>query len=418
MLISRNTSKTILLQSVAQASTMGLAFVTGLLIVRELPKDEYAYYSICISLIAALGLIGEAGVSSVVLSRGGRIPTDSLRFSYLITAARRFRARLSVPVLLLGSILLYAMLKMTGASPAYAIGLSAFAVLSVWTTLSTTVYQNVHRLGMDFSFIRRAALASSAIRLAIFLILMHIVNVDAMVALAIGLTIYLFGYILHRTRAKRTLSTSPTRTQRYAREFARSAQRILPTTLLIVASEQSVIFILATSGATDLIAEISALSRFGVVFTLFNILYADLASPYIARLKLPAKKVATKIVFLALAYLALSLLVWLILLSTAPALLNLLGNQYAHLITPFSIILLGQASLNLGYSVGFLAQARGWTKWSWTYGIFIALWLVLGIAFLDLSTSIGAALLMASQSIPNLLTQVVRITAAVFGQRN
>ncbi|WP_126349981.1 hypothetical protein [Kocuria rosea] len=365
------------------------------------------------SLIAAISLVGEAGLNSVMLSRGGKLKVPSLKFTYLVSSARHFRSRITYPTATLGGALIFVMLTTTGASPGQAVAFTGLSIASILFLLNTGICQNIHRLNLDFAFIRRIALASAFARLLVLSTFAYLFTLDAGSALAIGLFVYAANYFAQVQRTKKSLLSPVPQSRRYFASFSRAAKRTLPMTMLLVASEQSVILVLALNGSTTAIAEVTALARFGIVFTLINMLYADMVAPYIARLVHQPLVVFKRIGLCVAAYAGVGFAIWFAMHMISPFLLDLLGPEYNDLSTPFSIILTGQLVLNLGYSTGYLVQARGWTKLSWSYAIFVLAWLLCGISFLDLSSTNGAALFMASQALPLILTQCVRVAAGL-----
>src|SRR6202043_3033570 len=67
-----------------QMAVQVLAFASGILLVRWLPQQEYAYFTIANAMQATLMLLADIGISVGLISIGGRVWQDRHRFGQLI----------------------------------------------------------------------------------------------------------------------------------------------------------------------------------------------------------------------------------------------------------------------------------------------------------------------------------------------
>ena len=80
----------------------------------------------------------------------------------------------------------------------------------------------------------------------------------------------------------------------------------------------------------------------------------------------------------------------------------------------FFVLVVGAAITNFAsFGIGVITHARGWISFSWSYIPFAVIWLVVVPQNVSTATSLGAATLAASLSIPLLLSQVVRLVVGV-----
>jgi hypothetical protein len=99
-------------------------------------------------------------------------------------------------------------------------------------------------------------------------------------------------------------------------------------------------------------------------------------------------------------------------------LLAALGAQYAGLEVELVVIMAGSAVMNLAHAFGALNQSRGWLQNSWVHLLLVPVWAVVGLLSFDLSTTAGAAWFVATQPLPFLATQFIRLlTGARSGHR-
>src|SRR4026209_766334 len=67
-----------------EAVVQALTFACGILIVRALPKAEYALFTLANTLQAKLNLLAHNGIGSGITAIGGRVWKDHSRFGQLI----------------------------------------------------------------------------------------------------------------------------------------------------------------------------------------------------------------------------------------------------------------------------------------------------------------------------------------------
>src|ERR1700730_4192658 len=103
-----------------QMAVQVLAFASGILLVRWLPQQEYAYFTIANAMQATLNLLAHIGIIIGLISIGGRVWQDRHRFGELINTGLSVRRKLAAAAIVIVAPILYAMLTRNGASFFYA----------------------------------------------------------------------------------------------------------------------------------------------------------------------------------------------------------------------------------------------------------------------------------------------------------
>src|SRR5216684_6096017 len=114
--------------ALVQAAVQIIAFSSGILLVRWLPQREYAYFTIANSMQATLMLLADIGISTGLISIGGRVWQDRHRFGELINTGLGVRRKLGAVAILIITPVLYLMLIKNGAPLLYAVTLIAVVV--------------------------------------------------------------------------------------------------------------------------------------------------------------------------------------------------------------------------------------------------------------------------------------------------
>lgn len=399
-------------------ATQGLAqligFATGIIVVRGMSKSDYAYYSVAVAIIAATAFLAEAGLNSALMSRGARVREDTSRLSTLFATGMKFRFFLGIPIILGGAGVVAWLLLSNGLAIAQTILCSLIVLLTLGASVTTGTIQTYHRLTLGFDLIKRTSLVISAVRFCILVALFVLSLLNVILALAVGLICAVVTNLILKRAARSKLDFAAPHSLEDRKAFRLSARRTLPMTLLLVASEQSILVFLSFLGTTEVIAEISALARFSIAFTMLNLVVMDIAAPMFARTEDNVSKLLRRFSSIMGIYVLLATVLIVFVALTAPMLLSILGANYSGLEMPLIIVASGSAILNVGYAFSAMNQAKGWTKYSSVYIPLIAVWAGFGLIAFDLSTTMGAALFMATQAVPSLITQFVRFAAGTW----
>jgi O-antigen/teichoic acid export membrane protein len=392
-----------------------VAFATGILIVRSLDKTDYAYYSIAIALIAAYTMVADSGISAALLSTGAKHRDDAERLGRLFSTAVRFRGIFGTLIAVPTIGLLLFLLWRNGASPNTLLVSATLVAITFVPVLSITVFQNFHRVEMNYSVLQRVTITIAVARIALIgaCALVGIANLTTL--LAVGAISSLSGAVYLWAAVHRRISFRAPSNSQDLQLFRRNVQKTLPMTLLLAMSEQLTTLLITFFGSTTVIAEVSALSRFSVAFVIVNAMVSDLGAPLIARTPNVGRLLAKRISGIIGAYAGFAAIgIMLVCLLRTP-LLTVLGPSYRGLEAPLLIIAAGAGVLNTAYALNSINQARNWLSYSWIYAPLLVIWATLCALLLDLSDITEAAVMVATLALPALFTQLVR-TAHGFRQ--
>jgi O-antigen/teichoic acid export membrane protein len=401
-----------------QVITQAIAFVTGILLVRSMEKPDYAGYAICISLTSAVALVAEGGINSVVMSRGASIRDDRSKLGVLFASAMRYRYWVGVPVVVVGAGAIALLLAQNGFEPILVALAVAICMMTLWVTVTGGTYGTIHRLEYNLSTIRRATLITGLLRFIAVALLFFLGGMSILLALLLGLATTGLMNLLLRRKLFRMVPKMPADMAEYRGIFRRSAQQTLPMSVMLVAAEQSILVFLTIFGSSERIAEVTALGRFGVVYTIATMVVVDIAAPSVARSGADMTRVLKRVFGVLALYAASSAALVGGVAMFGGFLLGALGAQYAGLEVELVVIMAGSAVMNLAHAFGALNQSRGWLQNSWVHLLLVPVWALVGLLSFDLSTSVGAAWFVATQPVPFLATQFIRLlTGARAGRR-
>lgn len=387
----------------------GLAFVAGILVVRALPQREYAAYAIAASILAAITLLSDSGVTGALLSYLGRAGGAEGRIVAGLEAALRFRARFSIGLLLVGGAWFLTFLLINDLlSPTLRLLAVVVLLVALIPSVSVSTYQVVLRSQGDLRSIRRSNLSASLSRLALVGVLVLIGTHSSVVFLVANATVA-FLLVLHLRHQVRPYVTPRPAVLPEPPAFLGAMVRTAPTAASMLIAEQLLYAILSVRSTTEVIAEVAALSRFAVAMVVVEALVFDIGAPYLARLQRPeGGMVAAYGKVLALQAAASAAVVGLI-AALAPLLTNLLGPAYRGLEFELVLSAVGAAAISLGRSFAHLNQATQTTSHGYLAPVLVLVWALTAVLIVPEFTITTACLLFGSQALPILAAESWRL---------
>ncbi len=156
-------SKFVSVQLVIQA----LGFASGILLVRTLSQQQYAYYTIASTMQGTMNVLADSGISIGLITIGGKVWQDQYRFGQLINTALQLRIYLAAVSMTVVTPILLWMLISNGASTVYTILITAGVLMGLNVQLTTGVLYVVPRLHSQLRRVQNLELIPSVFRLVL-----------------------------------------------------------------------------------------------------------------------------------------------------------------------------------------------------------------------------------------------------------
>lgn len=384
-----------------QVLVQGVSAITGLLLIRALPKEEYAWFTLAASMLATLNLLADGGLSTALTSIGGRVYQDAPAFSRLLAEGRRLAWRLG----LLGALLatpffwhLYGRLESTPATAVWLIGLTLLATVPAVTGTLLTVPCRLHSRAGE---VQLAELLSAGVRLLLTLGLLGLGWVEARGFMAVTLLAAVAQALLLKRRTRAYTAPKPAGPS-HGREMRGFVRALYANYLFFCVQGQVTTWIIGWLAGAQQLADLGALSRLAVLFAALGAPFAHLVTPSLARIQDP--RVLRRRFALALGVVAVAILVLLVAAWWRPQVfLWLLGAKYAHLSDELLLALAAQGlSLASGVCWGLIV-VRGWVRHAWATIGTALLGYACGAAFFPLDQVWGLLAFSLASNVPTLL---------------
>ena len=388
--------------ALVQAVVQIIAFSSGILLVRWLPQREYAYFTIANAMQATLMLLADIGISTGLISIGGRVWQDRHRFGELINTGLAVRKKLAAVAAIIVAPILYAMLARNGASSIYTLLLIGVVLAGFAIQISVDIFSVVPRLRSDIGRIQKIDFSCAIARLLLILGLVYLFAIAGL-AVAIASATFLLQYFLLRAYAAKVVDLKANENAEDRHEIVRLVKSLAANTLFYCFQGQITVFLIsffARHAAS--VAEVGALGRLAMIFTVLTNLLINIFVPAFARCQDKGK-----LRWLYAAIVGGVALFSLAVLCAAAFLPNqflfVLGNRYSHLHREL-LLMIGVAVITaLSGTLWLLNASKAWVSGAWLY---IPLTLVTQIAlipFTDFSSVAGVLVFNLISAAPSLL---------------
>jgi O-antigen/teichoic acid export membrane protein len=383
-----------------------VGFASGILLVRWLNQTEYAYFTIANTMQGTINILADMGISIGLISIGGRVWQDRFRFGQLITTAQHFRQRLGGLAILVVTPILYWMLTRNGASAFYAAILIAAILLGLLVQFSLGVLGVVPRLRSDVSRIQSIDLTGAIARL-IALVGCAFLFLNAGVAVLVSAMAFLLQYVMLRRYAAGVIDLSaPENAEDRVAMIGFIKNQAANAVFFCMQGQITVVLISFFGSRATSVAEIGALGRLAMIFTVMSQVLTNIFVPAFARCQSKAR--------LRLQYFAIVAGVTACCATVIGAaalfpnqFLFVLGSKYSHLQRELLLMAAGTVTNVLTGTLWFLNASKAWVAGAWLY---IPLTLATQIALIpytDFSSVSQVLIFGLISSVPNLLLNMV-----------
>ncbi len=379
-------SKFVSVQLVVQA----LGFGSGILLVRTLSKEEYALFILANSMQGMMNVLADSGVSSALSSIGGKVWQDPYRFGQLINTAMQWRRYLAAIAVVIVTPILFWMLIQNGASIGYTLVLIVGVLIELDFYLRIGVLSTVLRLHTRIDQLQQLALVGAGSRLMFLVASFNVLSAGVGVfisTIASGLqTLILIQWTGNTVDVKAPVNEND------RKEIQKLVISQVPNTIFFCVQSQLSVWLISVFGNVQNVAEIGALNRLSILFSLATVILTDVILPMFARCQ--SRNLLIQYYWKILSiYVLISLALVCIAALFPGEILWILGEKYSHLKEEVVLMVMSsvlQAILSLMWS---LNSTKGWIISAWFAVPTGIITQILLLATLDISTVKGVLIL-------------------------
>lgn len=373
----------------AQIIVQAVGFASGILIIRLLPIQEYAFYTIANTMLGTMTVLADGGITTGVMAQGGKVWQDKVQMGVVLATGLDLRRKFAIVSLLVSVPILFYLLVHNGASWITSVLIVLALIPAFYAALSDSLLEIVPKLHQTILPLQKNQVGVSLGRLLLTALTMFVFPWAFLGVLAGGIP-RIWGNVQLRKLSYELADKHQLPAREVRLEILSLVKKIMPTSIYYCVSSQITIWLISIFGNTNSLAQLGALGRIGVLLSVLLTIVVTLIVPRFA--KLPNdKKLVSKRFFQIIGFLVIvsSLIVFIVYLFPIP-ILFLLGDAYKGL--PFEL-LLSIISSCIGLLAGivfFLNSARGWAMSPFLMITINVISIIVLASVLDLSNLKGA----------------------------
>lgn len=381
-------SKLITITGSTQILVQALGLISGLIIIRLLPIEEYALYTLANTMLGTMTVLADSGISNGVLAEGGKAWKDKKLLGRVLNTGLNLRKKFGIGSLIV-TIPIFAYLFLDHGANWLSLLLIILAVIpAFFAALSDSILAIPAKLHQDIKPLQRNNAEVSIGKLILSTSLIFFFPFTYIALLAVGIP-RIYGNIKLRKIASDFTDFNEKPDPLVQKEISKSVKRTLPIVIYYCISGQLSIWLISFFGSTESISHLGAMSRLAMMFSVVAVLFSTLVTPRFSRMR----NLKNKILKVFLLVQGSTFLISAVLLSGVYLFSNqilwVLGDDYYGL--NYELLLVAIANcLNLMVGVSSqLTISRGWYLRPYFLIGLNFLSTVFSIAFFDLSTLTG-----------------------------
>jgi O-antigen/teichoic acid export membrane protein len=343
----------------AQIIVQAVGFASGILIIRLLPVQEYAFYTLANTMLGTMTVLADGGITIGVMSHGGKVWQDKKKMGVTLATGLDIRKKFAIVSLLISVPILFYLLLHNGASWLTSLLIALALIPAFYAALSDSLLEIVPKLHQAILPLQKNQVAVGVGRLALTALTMFVFPWAFIGVLAAGIP-RIFGNIYLRKISYDFADKDQKPDKEIRSEILALVKKIMPTSIYYCVSGQITIWLISIFGNTTSLAQLGALGRLGVILSVFSTMIIVLVVPRFAKLAINKKVLLKRFVqIVAIIVVFLSSIVFTVYTFPKP-ILWLLGDAYKGL--PYELVLsiIGSCIGLLSGIVFQLYSSRGW----------------------------------------------------------
>jgi O-antigen/teichoic acid export membrane protein len=409
--------KLISLTGSAQIVIQALGMVTGIVIIRMLTTQEYAYYTIANAMLGTMTVLADGGVSIGVMNQGGKVWNDKQQLGTVLSTGMALRKVFGIYSLVVSVPILTYLLWHQGAGSWTILLIVLTLIPAFFAAMSDSLLEIFPKLNQDIKSLQVNQVSVSILRLVLSCLSVFFLPFTFIAILAGGIPRLYGNFKLKVIAHKFAQSGLPPDKERKA-EMLKIVRATLPSAIYYCLSGQITIWLITIFGTASSIAQVGALGRFSMLLSIFSVLFSTLITPRFARFPNDRYLLASRLV----QFLILLLLISLVIVGATylfPAqILWILGKEYSGLYDALLLSIIGGCISLASGAIFSLTSSRGWVMNPIVLIGCNLVTIVIGLLYLDVSSIEGILLLNIFIGSSQIIMLIVFFVTKLFKIRN
>lgn len=376
---------------IAQIIVQGIGFLSGILVIRLLPTNEYALYTLANTMLGTMTILADGGISSGVMAQGGKVWQDREKLGAVLAAGMRLRKQFAFYSLLVSVPILLFLLNKNGSSWLFSLLITLSLIPAFFSQLSGKLLEISPKLKQDVAPLQRIQVEANIGRLFLTALTVFLFPFSWVAVLCAGAS-QLFANWRLRKVSNEHANPYLAENVEVRNEILHIVKRKLPAAAYYCVSGQLTVWLIALFGTTEALGQVGALGRLtmalGIVSTLLNYLVV----PRFSRLPAERYLLVGRFLLVVSSVLLLATGILILVAKFPSGILWILGDAYTGLSKELLLITLSSLVGLLSSTCNWLNSSRGWIVSPIIFIVYTLAFQVLSVIFFDISKIAGVIL--------------------------
>lgn len=342
----------------SQILIQAIGLVSGIAIIRLLPTEQYAFYTLANTMLGVIIVLADSGISAGVMAESGKVWKNPEDLGTVLKTGLDLRRKFAIGSLLVSAPILIYLLHHHGAGWIVSVIIVASLVPALIGSLTGSIFMVPMKLHQDIRPLQGNLIMESVSRLALIMSL-FLLPWTFIALLAAGLPRLILNIRLRKFSIK-YVDWHQNVDLEIRKRILKIVRRIMPGAVYYCVSGQVSIWLISIFGSTAGVAQIGALGRIAMLMTITSSLFATIVYPRFARLKDDSKELLKRFLQIMLLLLTVCIIAITAVYLFSDQILWVLGDEYSGLNIPLVLSIVGSCVTVLSGAVFKLSTNRSW----------------------------------------------------------
>ncbi|GAA4816927.1 polysaccharide biosynthesis protein [Litoribaculum gwangyangense] len=380
--------KAVFITGFAQMVVQVVGFLSGILVIRLLPIQEYALYTLANTMLGTMAILSDGGISTGVTAEGGKVWKDPEKLGVVLATGLDLRRKFAIGSLMISIPILFYLLVDNGASWLSSVLIVLSLIPAFYAALSNSLLEIAPTLHQSILPLQKNEMVVGLGRLGLTALTLFIFPWTFVAILASGIP-GIYGNIQLKKISRNFVDKTALPDALIRKKILKVVSGVLPGAIYYSLSGQITIWLISVFGNVTSVAQLGAIGRLVVVLTLFSSVFFTLLVPRFTRLEADAnllmKRFLITLGLLILVCITVTALFWIF----SYQILWVLGDSYSNLNEELILFIVGSCAGLLTGIIFSMSSSRGWILNPYLYISLSIVTIITGIMFFNIATLKG-----------------------------
>ncbi len=390
----------------AQIIIQAVGLVSGIIVIRLLPTNEYGLYTLANTMLGTMIVLADGGVSIGVMAQGANVWQDRKQLGVVMVSGFDLLKKFAIASLIISTPILVYLLLHHGASWLTTVLIIASSIPAFYAALSDSMLEIAPKLHQSILPLQKNQVNVGIGRLLLSGLMLFIFPWAVAAILASGLP-RIYGNIKLRKIADFFTEPCQIPDPAVKKEIIRIWKKSMPGLIYYCISGQLTVWLISLFGNTFAVAQIGALGRIVMLLNLFSAVFSTLVAPRYARLPTTPALLKKKMLQIQLGLIVFIIVIIGVIYLFSGQILWVLGDGYIGLDYELVLLMTGSCFSLMTGLIYFLTSGRGWILTPWVYVTGSVVATLIGLFLFNVTSMQGVLLFNIFISVCQLLMYIV-----------